>query len=338
MKIDVLYQFNEKYAPYAGASITSLFENNKHIDIIRIFVLGEALSADSVEKLRNLVSQYKREILFPDTGIVISKMKAMNLPSYRGSYAANIRLFLTDILDNSVERILYLDADTIIQDKLDKLINFNMKTYPIAMALDSLVINHKKDIGLNKDDYYFNSGVILFEMSNWRNQKCTENIVKHICTSRSYYPAPDQDLLNIVCNNNILRLPPQYNFQPIHEVFTIQEYYNNYPQKGYYTKEEVSKAKEKPVIYHFFRFLGEFPWNKDNLHPFCELFDRYILLSPWYAYEKISADSGILMKIEKLLFKSLPKSIFIIVFKLAHQVFVYRANQKSIKKEIPQNM
>ena len=44
MKLDVLYQFNEKYAPYAGASIASLLENNKHMDQIRIFILGEELS------------------------------------------------------------------------------------------------------------------------------------------------------------------------------------------------------------------------------------------------------------------------------------------------------
>ena len=31
MHMNVLYQFNEKYAPYAGVSITSLFENNKNV-------------------------------------------------------------------------------------------------------------------------------------------------------------------------------------------------------------------------------------------------------------------------------------------------------------------
>ena len=29
--LNVLYQLNEKYAPFAGVSITSLFENNKDI-------------------------------------------------------------------------------------------------------------------------------------------------------------------------------------------------------------------------------------------------------------------------------------------------------------------
>ena len=44
MHMNVLYQFNEKYAPYAGVSITSLFENNKNADEICVYILGENLS------------------------------------------------------------------------------------------------------------------------------------------------------------------------------------------------------------------------------------------------------------------------------------------------------
>ena len=39
MHMNVLYQFNEKYAPYAGVSITSLFENNKNADEICVYIL-----------------------------------------------------------------------------------------------------------------------------------------------------------------------------------------------------------------------------------------------------------------------------------------------------------
>ena len=77
LKIDVLYQFNEKYAPYAGTSITSLFENNKHFDTIRIFILGEDLSEDTEERLRLLAAGYGRTLSSVDTCGLMCMMKKM---------------------------------------------------------------------------------------------------------------------------------------------------------------------------------------------------------------------------------------------------------------------
>ena len=54
MRMDILYQFNEKYAPYAGASITSLFINNSQAEEIVVWILGEELSADSISRLERL--------------------------------------------------------------------------------------------------------------------------------------------------------------------------------------------------------------------------------------------------------------------------------------------
>ena len=35
-KLDVLYQFDDKYAPFAGISMISLFENNKQVENITV--------------------------------------------------------------------------------------------------------------------------------------------------------------------------------------------------------------------------------------------------------------------------------------------------------------
>ncbi len=56
MRLNVLYQFNEKYAPYAGISMVSLMENNKIIDEITIYVMGENLTLQSQKNLRDKCS------------------------------------------------------------------------------------------------------------------------------------------------------------------------------------------------------------------------------------------------------------------------------------------
>lgn len=90
------------------------------------------------------------------------------------------------------------------------------------------------------------------------------------------YSAPDQDLLNVVCREEILKLPAKYNAQPVHRVYHVNDYFKCYGSRAYYSEEEIEKLKDDTVIYHCFRFLGEFPWDKDNLHP-----DRRLLTIIW---------------------------------------------------------
>ena len=98
-----------------------------------------------------------------------------------------MRLFLTYVLDDDVSRLLYLDADTIVDGPLDALSQLDMEGHPVAMALDSLVRIHKKRLGFSRDDYYYNSGVMLFSMEEWR--KTTVFNPKLRFQSRTYWSA-----------------------------------------------------------------------------------------------------------------------------------------------------
>lgn len=338
MTINVGYQFNEKYAPYAAASIASLLENNRDAEEINVYILGENLAEESIDKLSLYIEQNQRKVYFFDTRNIVEQMKSWGMPTYRGSYAANMRLFFAEFVDVTITRMLYLDADTIVNGSLKNLMDIDLQGNVVAMAVDSLGGFHKADIGLEESDSYYNSGVILFDMDAWRKGKITEKIVDHILHRRAQYPSPDQDLLNIVCKDRILKLMPQYNFQPIHQAFSVQSYFRNYSSKGYYTREEIEVAIEHPVIYHFLRFVGEFPWNKDNVHPFNSLFDRYIMLTPWYPYIKQVADNSLILKIEKVMYKLLPRNIFLKIFSISHKAFYNKANRLSQKNKISKSM
>ncbi len=331
MKIDILYQFNEKYAPYAGVSMTSLFENNTHIERIRVFVMGEGLSEKSTSRLRELAARYGRQMSFVNTDPLMVMMKKLNMPSYRGSYAANMRLFLTYLMPEDVERILYLDADTIVDGAIDDLVNLDMEGHPLAMALDSLVRGHKKRLGFSPDDYYYNSGVILFSMKEWREDHCSERIANHVKNVRAWYPSPDQDLLNVVLKGEILKLEARYNVQPVYIAFSLSSYYHTFGRTGFYSPPEIRSALNSPVIYHFFRFIGEFPWDKDNVHPDNDIFDRYLENSLWSDYVKTPSNNAFVFRIEKWLYHLLPRPVFIRIFRIAYEQFIRKANKDSLK-------
>ena len=62
--MNILYQFDEAYSPYAGVSLTSLFLNHTDSPEINIYVLGESLSECSISRFKLLAKQYGRKITF----------------------------------------------------------------------------------------------------------------------------------------------------------------------------------------------------------------------------------------------------------------------------------
>ena len=335
MQLNVLYQFNEKYAPYAGISMVSLMENNKIIDEIVIYVMGENLTSHSQEKLVRQVQQYGRQIHFIDTEKLIDQIRQLGIPKYRGSYATNMKMFIADYLEADIDRLLYIDSDTIICEDISPLISMNMDDKPIAMVLDSLGGRYKSAIGLNEDDYYFNGGIILYDVRKWRQDKCTERIQEHAKNTRARYVSPDQDILNVVLRNQIGILDISYNLQPIHTVYSYRQYNREFGGKMYYSEEEINSAAANPQILHSFRYLGEFPWHKNSLHPHTSYFDQYMGLSLWKDYQKHPTEqSGALFKIERLLYKHLPRTVFLKIFKISHQIFILKSNKDLLNRDI----
>ncbi len=331
-ELTVLYHFNDKYAPFAGTSMTSLFENNRHFKKIRVFIMGENISSQNIEKFFMLSSIYQRDIVFLNINDIIKTMRDINMPEYRGSYAANMRLFVADAIPNDVDRLLYFDSDTIISGPLDELVNMNLENCPIAMVIDSLGFAHKKELKIKGN--YYNSGTIVYQMNIWRDESYGEKIIDHIKNVRSHYPMPDQDLLNIVCEGKIKTLDPKYNLQPIHELFPCKMYFRFYEKRNYYSCEEIEEAVKNPVVYHFFRFCGEFPWNKNCVHPNRAIFDYYIERSPWKGYVKETANLNLSFKIEKMIFIFFPQLLFLFAYKHAHNRMVHKANQISLRNEV----
>lgn len=330
MIANILYQFDERYAPYAGVSITSLFENNKHIDEINVYILGVKLSEVTSERLVHTSEKYGRNIIFIDTEMLVAEMKRLGIPTYRGSYTANLKLFVSMAVDESIERLLYIDSDTVVAGDIAPMFEMTMDGKPLGMSIDSLGVRHKGLIGLGKNDDYYNTGVMLFDVVQWRREGCTEQIMNHAKNVRAHYMSPDQDLANVVLKSRIYRLGAEYNLQPIHIVYDYKLYDKNFGQPGYYTCNEIDFAVQHPVIIHFFRFLGQFPWDTDSVHPDKDIFDKYLNMSLWNDYVKKESDNNsIVFGIERWLYRHLNKRMFLFIFRLNYDVFMKRAEKKS---------
>ena len=331
--LNVLYAADNNYAPFLGVSVFSLLENNVDIDAITIYAVLDNVSDENKNRLSQLVREYKRELITVDAAEFNILMKKFKIPLYRGSYTTNYRLFFNKVIRDDVKSLLYIDSDSIVTGSLKPLLELDMGDSCAGVVLDALAYRYKQLLGFGVDEPYFNAGVTLIHVPNWKKNNCTDSLMDHIKNVRSKYCNPDQDLFNFVLRGKTIVLPPEYNFMPVHRAYTDAAYEKVYGFKHYYTQKQIQHARENPVVLHTYRFLGEFPWHKGNCHPDTVLFDSYLRRSPWKDYKKLSAKTGFIFKCEKFLYRVLPRRLFLRIFAAALYRSFYKKEMK-FRKEV----
>lgn len=324
--LNVMYAADENYAPFLGTSVFSLLENNKDIEQITIYAVLDRVSDDNVGRLKNMVEEYGRELVIVDALIFNQKMEELGVPKYRGSYTTHFRKFFHLFLGEDVERFLYIDSDSVVTGSLKPLLELDMGDKCGAVVLDALSSTYKHYLGFGDDEIYFNAGVTLIDVNNWKASHLTEALIEHITTKRAKYCNPDQDLFNMILRGKTMVIPPEYNFMPVHRAYSDKAFQKNYGFEHYYSIEQIENARKNPVILHTYRFLGEFPWHVGNCHPDTPVFDEYLYKSPWKDYVKKKKELGTAFKIEKLLYKVLPRDMFLTVFRIYTNRSTYKTN------------
>ncbi len=330
--MNVLYQSDNNYAPYMGVSVCSLFENNKEADKINVFIIDDGIDDYNKEKLRQLGAAYSRDISFLTGEVLLEDaelVKTFEYTKFRKNTHSYFKMFIDRLLPGFNERIIYIDCDTVVEGDITELMTVDMGGRAIGMVQDSLITSAKTSVGLKDDERYYNSGVILIDMEGWRKAECSDRIFRHIRDVRTYGTV-DQDVLNVELRDEIMTLPVRYNLQPVHMDYSYKQYISVYRHKEpYYTGSEIKEALDDPGILHFLRYIGESPWHESNVHPDTPYFDKYLALSPWKDMVKKPSGRGGVFKIEKMMYKILPKAVFLRIFYILHDRMIRKSNKNS---------
>ncbi|MBP02196.1 MAG: hypothetical protein CMM25_05265, partial [Rhodospirillaceae bacterium] len=90
-----------------------------------------------------------------------------------------LRSFIPEML--GVDRVLYIDADTIISTCISKLWEINITGFPVGAVqhcyfktFTDAAKFYRFPISLYNTDRYFNSGVLLIDCIKWNDNKLTE--------------------------------------------------------------------------------------------------------------------------------------------------------------------
>lgn len=292
----IVYASDDGYAEALGVSLTSLFENNQDAKSIQVTILDSGISSKNHTRIEEVCLKYNRSLPRWVKAVDIEKHLSIRVNLDRGSLSQYARIFLNEVYDSDIERVLYLDCDTLIVSSIANLWNMSLQGNIIAALKDAFSAMYRRNIDLQKEDVMFNSGVMLVDLNQWRKQRVEKYVLDFILSKNGKVQQGDQGALNAVLSRKTKVLDPQYNLVSIFFDLTYAQIKKYRKPVDFYTKNEIENAKKNPVIIHFTSsFYNRRPWFQNSNHVKASQWLDYRNKGPWCS-ELVSRDTRSGMK------------------------------------------
>lgn len=271
--VNVVFAANDKYVPYLSVAIASLIENADVDTYYDINILHDGISLQNLDLLQ---TQATNNISIT-SHIVSNNMKELTTCAYVSPHHISIETyfrFAIPLLFPQWEKCVYLDCDLVLNRDISYLYTYDIGDKLIGAVEENSTagdyINYRK-IFTPEVNIYFNAGVLLINVSAFVREHIFDMAKKYI-NENIKFPYMDQDILNKLCNGNVLLLPCTWNFM---WQFFCREHYKLADRT---VCREYMRYFSNPAIVHYNSSTK--PWNHDDGH-FSTLFWRYARLSPW---------------------------------------------------------
>lgn len=327
--LEVLYQTDNNYAVVTGVSIASLLENNKDLDNIVIHLIDGGITSINLDKIKELVAQYGRQLNIIDGKAIENKLKKMNCRPYKGSYVTYYKLLAYGSIKTRNNRILMLDGDILVTRSLADICDIDLNGYIMAEVIDAYMPKYLiKKLNLPKGQPYYNAGVMLINQSMWIKEKCEQKLEYHWTNVKSDYIFADQDITNVLFGHKIKELDLKYNFYS--KNYMLQPYETNAMNLNKDMLERV-RIYGPSCIHCIDESWRSRPWFKGNSHSLSGEWDYYLSKTPWgLNWEKLTIKLNIYNRIDKILYKILPRSLYAYLLRLVSSLFALLDISKSL--------
>lgn len=278
-RLNVVYASNDGYARHLGVSLCSLYDRNLKEQELNVYVLSMGLTEASCVALGTIAENYGRKLTVIEMGDLEERF---GHPVDMGGYDISImlRLFVGEVLPQDVDRVIYLDCDTVVAQPLRKLWLEDLGNCVMGAVMEpTIYLEVKESIDLEAKDAYYNSGVLLVDLKRWREEGIQQQLLNFWKEKNGQLFASDQDVLNGTLKGRIHTLMPRYNFFTNYRYFSYAELVGHAPTYEVVSREQFELAKKHPTIIHY---MGdERPWVAGNLNHYRRAYDKYLAMTPW---------------------------------------------------------
>ena len=269
--IHIVFACNDAYAQILAVCFKSITLSQPIVEneTYTLHVLTDKFSERSIKRLKEVIKERADMVLqihYVDMNVL------QGLDDERFTAFAFLRFIIPNVLPDKIERVLYLDTDTLVANSVLPLFSLDMKGKAIGAVNENIPNSRERARRLNYDENkgYFNSGVLLIDLKQWRETNATKQLIDFCVKNIKHLRLFDQDALNVIFQDNKCELPLCYNIIPT----TLKSDY-------YYTPEHLDEIKEavyRPVIIHYASCA---PWCIDEYqHPMSYLWHETNALLP----------------------------------------------------------
>lgn len=310
----VMYATDREYAYICATSIVSLLENNKNVDDIHIYIFSENLTELDKVRFQKLIDEYGRKLEIIETENIINRFADCDLPKSRGGgYSAYIRLYAPEVL-LGIDKIIYMDCDTIVLAGLQALYDIKLEGYVYAAACDWGSARANLPLGKQLTELYFNSGVLVINMDNYRDMKMYEKAIADLNKYNIYKTATktDQDMINYSFGDKIKKISIKYNLPVDCRLFRPRwlHYMSEKDEKTYYSEADIYEALIEPVVMHFCLSQIIRPWYTNSNDEETSKWIHYYRMTPWCDQERKTYYVNVKRRIIMLAVKYCPQPVY----------------------------
>ncbi len=306
----VVFACNERFVPYLSVALQSIIENASPERRYDIIVLTRDITPASILTITRQADVPNVFIGFLDVDAALGDLELPHHGHFRPE--TYFRLLAPSLLAN-VDKAIYLDSDIVVNADLAELYDTDVTGCLLGATRDADTIGQshgydvtvrgylKDELGLSDPDSYFQAGVLLMNLEEFRRQTTPQQLLE-LSTTRMWRWL-DQDVLNKVADGHYVRIHMKWNYLYDWEFMRRSHIVVHAPAD---VQAEYDEARRDVRIAHY---AG--PDNRPWLYPRCDLaglFWRYASDSPYL--EELRAEleeshhstDGILTRFKALVF------------------------------------
>ncbi len=260
-EVNIVLITDSRYTPPTSTSMYSAIKTKCNTTIYNFYIIAENITEQDENMLRSL------EKLAPETvRVKIIPQQELDIP-YENmqrfmQYKVGMhKIYLPQTLKD-VDKVIYMDGDTIVLKDLRELYDIDVSQVYAAVAKDGIFYRFPKEmaeIGLDKRGFYFNSGVMLYNLKKQREDNIVKELETYVKTHEDFFG--DQDVLNVVFGDKLKLMSYRYNcistfFEEDDLNFLSKYFGENLPSQTF-------NIYENSTIIHY---AGDKPW-QENYRP-----------------------------------------------------------------------
>lgn len=211
--VPIVFASDAAFVMPLATALRSVVDGNESAWPLEFYVLSNGITADARRKIFDSLPAASAYIHWEP--VELKQFREFSTLGHvsRMTFA---RLLIPRVIPASVSKVMYLDADVLVLGALQPLWETDLDGAVLGAVTDGfgdeiLKRGEASSVGLPQVRDYFNAGVLLIDLEEWRKKRITERALEYL----ERYPRSlfgDQDALNFACDKVWKKLDPRWNF------------------------------------------------------------------------------------------------------------------------------